>query len=151
MKYTAEKKQTIVLYILEKIAAGTQSLSKVVAETFGISTNTVHGYLNAMIEDVIIAKQKRGKYELVNSRREYTFDRDAGELESDTLPYELCLAKEIKHLGENVQRIWNYGLSEMVNNVIDHSNAKRMKVIVTQNYLTTSEKLTRALLLQRTY
>jgi len=30
MKYTTEKKQTIVLYILEKIVAETQSLSKVV-------------------------------------------------------------------------------------------------------------------------
>ena len=46
MKHTAEKKQTIILYILEKITAKTQSLSKVVAETFNISTNTVHTYLN---------------------------------------------------------------------------------------------------------
>ena len=138
MKYTAEKKQTIVLYILEKIAAETQSLSKVVAETFNISTNTVHTYLNALIENGIIKKQKRGKYTLVNTCHEYTFGRSAGDLRSDTLPYDMCLEKEIKHLSENVQRIWSYGLSEMVNNVIDHSNAENMKMFVVQNYLTTT-------------
>ena len=138
MKYTTERKQTIILYILEKIAAETQSLSKVVAETFNISTNTVHTYLNELIEDGIIEKQKRGRYSLTNTHNEYSFKRSAGDLESDTLPYELCLQKEIKHLGDNVQRIWNYGLSEMVNNVIDHSNAENMRVIVVQNYLTTN-------------
>ena len=137
MKYTTEKKQTIVLYILEKIVAETQSLSKVVAETFNISTNTVHTYLNELIENGIIEKQKRGKYSLVNTHYEYTFKRIDGDLTSDTLPYEVCLEKEIKHLNENVRRIWSYGLSEMVNNVIDHSNAESMQVIVIQNYLTT--------------
>ena len=57
---------------------------------------------------------------------------------SDTLPYDICLEQKIKHLNENVQRIWLYGLSEMINNVIDHSNAENMKLIVLQNYLTTS-------------
>ena len=138
MKYTTEKKQTIVLYILEKIIAKTDSLSKVVAETFNISTNTVHTYLNELIENGVIEKQKRGKYHLVNTRKEYTFKRSEGDLNSDTLPYDLCLEKEIKHLEDNVQRIWSYGLSEMVNNVIDHSNAENMKVIIFQNYLTTT-------------
>ena len=138
MKYTAEKKQTIILYILEKIVAETQSLSKVVAETFNISTNTVHTYLNELLENGIIEKQKRGRYSLVDTYHEYAFQRSAGDLRMDTLPYGVCLEKQIKHLDENVQRIWAYGLSEMVNNVIDHSSAENMKVIVIQNYLTTT-------------
>lgn len=138
MKYTTEKKQTIILRILEKIAAETQSLSRVVAETFNVSTNTVHLYLNELMNNGIIKKQKRGKYILVNTCQEYTFKRSAGDLKSDTLPYDICLEKDIKHLAENVKRIWSYGLSEMVNNVIDHSNAENMKMFVIQNYLTTT-------------
>ena len=57
---------------------------------------------------------------------------------SDTLPYDVCLEKQIKLLDGNVQRIWAYGLSEMVNNVIDHSNAENMKMVIIQNYLTTT-------------
>ena len=138
MKYSADKKQTIILYILEKISTEAQSISKVVSETFGVSPNTIHSYLNELIEKGVIEKLNRGKYKLVNTRSEYTFSRSAGELESDTLPYDRCLENAINHLDSNIQRIWTYGLSEMVNNVIDHSNAENMKLIVIQNYLTTS-------------
>ena len=73
MKYSAEKKKAIVLYILEKISSGTQSLSSVVAEAFGISTNTVHGYLNELIADKIIEKHKRGEYALVTEQSRFLF------------------------------------------------------------------------------
>ena len=142
MKYSAEKKQTIILYILDKIASDAQSLSKSVSETFNISTNTVHTYLNELIDNGIIEKQKRGKYKLVSTRHQYSFKRSAGELNSDTLPYDACLEKEIRHLADNVQRIWAYSLSEMVNNVIDHSDAENMHLIISQNYLTTTVILT---------
>ena len=138
MKYSNDKKQAIILYLLEKIESGAQGISKIVAETFNISTNTVHIYLNELIKNEIIEKQQRGKYQLVNKINEYTFIRSKGELTSDTLPYDICLDEKIKHLSDNVQRIWLYGLSEMVNNVIDHSTAEKMKLIVIQNYLKTS-------------
>jgi predicted transcriptional regulator/anti-sigma regulatory factor (Ser/Thr protein kinase) len=138
MKYSNDKKQAIILYLLEKIESGAQGISKIVAETFNISTNTVHIYLNELIKNEIIEKQQRGKYRLVNKITEYTFIRSKGELTSDTLPYDICLEEKIKHLSDNVQRIWLYGLSEMVNNVIDHSTAEKMKLIVIQNYLKTS-------------
>ena len=138
MKYTNNKKQTIVLYILEKISGKTPSLSKVVAETFDISTNTVHTYLKELLKDGIIEKAKRGEYSLVTTRNEYTFKRSAGELERDNLPYDEFLENKLEHLDDNVRRIWSYGLSEMVNNVIDHSQAENMKMIVLQDYLSTT-------------
>ena len=138
MKYTTEKKKTIVLYILDKIASGTKGLSNVVADAFGISTNTVHTYINELIDEGIIVKRKRGEYELATQRDKYSFLRSQGELEIDTHAFDLCLSKQINHLGENVQHIWAYAMSEMVNNVIDHSNAEQMLVIVEQNYLQTS-------------
>ena len=57
---------------------------------------------------------------------------------SDTFPYDTCLEPIIKHLNDNIRRIWMYSLSEMVNNVIDHSNAENMKLIIVQNHLSTS-------------
>ena len=137
MKYSTEKKQMITLYILEKISAKTPSLSKSVAETFGISTNTVHSYIKQLVDEGIIQKQKRGEYELVTSQTEYTFFRSKRELESDTIAYDLCLSSKIGHLEENILHIWSYALSEMVNNVIDHSSAEVMQITVAQNYLKT--------------
>ena len=142
MKYTTEKKKAILLYILDKIASGTKSLSNVVANAFHISTNTVHTYINELIDEGIIIKQKRGEYKLVTLRNEYSFSRSNGELEIDTQAYDLCLAKQISHLSENIQHIWAYAMSEMVNNVIDHSEAEHMYVFFEQNYLQTSVIIT---------
>lgn len=137
MKYTNDKKQAIVLYILEKIAAKTPSLSKVVSQTFNISTNTVHGYINELLAENIIFKPKRGEYELVTNQTEYIFLRSKGELESDTLAYDVCVHDKIRNMPENIQHIWAYAISEMANNVIDHSGAESMKITVSQNYLQT--------------
>ncbi len=138
MKYTAEKKQTVLLYILEKISSGAESLSRTVAEALGISTNTVHSYLNELLADGIIEKKGRGKYALREAETVYTFKRSQGELESDTLAYDVCLRDKLSGLPENVQHIWSYALSEMVNNVIDHSGAECMEISVTKSYLKTS-------------
>lgn len=137
MKYSAEKKRTIIFYLLEKLAAGEKSLSRVVSEAFNISTNTVHSYLNELLDNGVIKKAKRGEYALVSEHAEYIFKRSKGELENDTEAYDLCLEGRIAHLPENIQHIWVYAVSEMVNNVIDHSNAENMKLIVEQNYLNT--------------
>lgn len=138
MKYSSDKKQTIILYILDKIASREKSVSKVVSEAFNISTNTVHTYLTELINNNVIIKLKRGEYKLVSEKTLHTFKRSDGELESDTMAFDVCLSKKIEHLSENIQHIWAYALSEMVNNVIDHSNAENMQVYVIQNYLNTS-------------
>ncbi len=137
MKFRNEKKHSIVLYLLEKISEGTKSISKVVSDAFGISQNTVHKYLNELIEDDIVKKGKRGQYELVTKQSQYTFERSKGGLDSDTQAYDICLYPQINNLSENIQHIWSYAFSEMVNNVMDHSNAEIMHVIVAQNYLQT--------------
>ena len=137
MKFSAEKKQSIVLYLLEKITDDSKSLSKVVSETFGISQNTVHTYLKELLEDNIIKKGKRGKYELVTKQYHYAFKRSEGDLDTDIHAYDVCLERHINMLPENVQHIWSYAFSEMVNNVMDHSEAENMQVIVAQNFLRT--------------
>lgn len=138
MKYTAENKKTIVLYILEKISESGKLVSSAVAENFGISTNTVHSYLNELQREGIIEKQKRGEYQLVTTRETKLFSRSQGGLESDTRPFDECVEGKIGHLNENIYHIWAYAVSEMVNNVIDHSEAENMWVSVEQNYLKTS-------------
>ncbi len=138
MKYSSDKKQAINSYILEKISDEAQSLSKIIAETFNISTNTAHTYINHLLNDGIITKEKRGEYKLVKKEQAYSFSRGDREFKSDTLAYDVCLAPIISHLSENAKHIWMYAVSEMVNNVIDHSSAENMTVTVTQDYLKTS-------------
>ena len=141
MKFHSEKKQSIVLYILEKIAAGADGISRCVADTFGISTNTVHSYLNELLENRIIQKVKRGRYELVTEKFTYSLRRSEGHLDSDTYALKHCLAPHISALAPNIQEIWEYAFSEMTNNVMDHSGAEHVLVIVKTNYLYTTAAL----------
>lgn len=137
MKFNLEKKNSIKKYIMEKISGGTESVSKYVSDELGISPNTVHNYLTELLEDGIIAKSKRGEYHLVSSRKEYTLKRSEGELESDSAPYDEFLNPIIKECADNVKHIWMYSLSEMVNNVIDHSGAEVLTLTIVKDYLKT--------------
>ncbi len=126
------------MYILEKISQNASSLSKTVAETFGINTTTVHSYINELVNEGIIRKVKRGQYELVKNEYSYELSRDKGDLDSDTYALEEYLYQHIKDFPINVVSIWNYVFSEMMNNVMDHSLAPHAKLVVSQDYLTTT-------------
>lgn len=142
MKNMSEKKKAIVLYILEKISDEGKVTSSMVAENFGVSPNTVHSYLNELLREGVLEKKKRGEYSLVTERETYRFSRSEGGLESDTRPFDECVEEKIKKHGENLYHIWAYAVSEMVNNVIDHSEAENMWVTVEQDYLKTSVLIT---------
>lgn len=137
MKFNSEKKNSIIMYILDKIAQDTASLSKTVAEALNISPNTVHNYLSELQKDGIIIKSTRGKYQLVTRHFEYHLKRSQGHLNSDTYAYDACLHEHIKDFPDNVQRIWSYGFSEMINNVMDHSGAENLDIIIEQDFLCT--------------
>ena len=137
MKFTEERKRAIKGYILEKIAQQAPSVSKTVATTFEVNPSTVHTYINELVEEQVIRKVKRGQYELVSKEYEYVLYRSQGDLDNDTYAVDACLAKHIENFPVNVKNIWNYAFSEMINNVMDHSMAESVQIMITQNYLTT--------------
>ncbi|MBR3767319.1 MAG: DUF4325 domain-containing protein [Clostridia bacterium] len=138
MKYSQEKKNSIIKYLLEKINQNTAGVSKIVSETFGMSRNTVNGYINELIEKDIIKKKQRDVYELIDKKFTYALKRSEGHLDNDTYAYYNCLEPHIKDLPENVQRIWSYSFSEMINNVMDHSMAEDLDIVILRNYLETT-------------
>ena len=138
VKFNKTLKQSIVQYILEKIADGQEQLSRHVAEAFDININTVHTYINELLQDKIIERKGRDKYELVTETYGCSFSRSAGELKDETLILDKAVMPYVEKLPENVKKIWQYASSEMINNVIDHSEAEHLGIIVQQNYLQTT-------------
>ena len=49
MRFSDEKKQSIIIYMLEKIQQKCDGVSKIVAEAFDINQNTVHTYINELV------------------------------------------------------------------------------------------------------
>lgn len=137
MKFNDEKKKSIILYLLEKIEQKAENPSQIVAETFDINRNTVHTYINQLVSDNVIKRIKRGLYELVETSSEYFFSRSKNEIRNETQIYNLTLKPQICELPSNVQEIWEYAFSEMVNNVIDHSEAEKLIIIIKKNFLNT--------------
>lgn len=138
MRFNQEKKNSIILYILEKINSGTDSLSRSVSEAFGVNQATIHTYITELIEQGIIKKTKRGQYELVDQVYDYCLEKKDWMFDIDTYVYDNYLSEHIKDLPENVKHIWNYVCSEMFNNVIEHSEAGKCNIRIIQNRLNTT-------------
>ena len=138
MRFDKDKKRRIILYLLEKIAQGTENPSQIVAETFEINRNTVHTYINELVDQNVIKRSKRGMYELIENTFHYTFTKEKNEIKNETLIYNRTLKKHIEDLPSNVQEIWEYSFSEMVNNVIDHSGTETLFISIVRDYLKTS-------------
>ncbi len=138
MKFPKEKKQSIIYYILEKIDEGCKSVSKTVSEKLGINQTTVHAYINELVEKEVILRAHRGEYVLKKQRADYQLSRNNGDLASDTYAFHYCLEPHLKSFSQNVQTIWSYAFTEMINNVMDHSDAENVVISIEQDYLKTS-------------
>lgn len=138
MKFAEGKKNAVILYLLQKIEQDDKSISKAVSEAFSINQNTVHTYINELVDNSIIERKKRGQYRLVKKEYEYDLRRSNGDLDTDTYAYDNCMFPHIKGYAANIDAIWSYSFSEMINNVVDHSNAENLKIIIEQDYLNTT-------------
>lgn len=138
MKFTKEKKQAIIDYILEKIEQKEPGLPAAVINTFQINEATFYKYINELLENKTIQKTARGQYRLSDKTYRYHLMRKDGDLDRDTIAYDKCLYPHVRNFAGNAEQIWAYAFSEMTNNVMDHSGAEHMDVIVRQNELTTT-------------
>ena len=138
MKFSKDKKEIIISCLLEKIAEGRDDAPKLVSKEFEINLNTVHTYLNELIDQGRIIREKRGVYKLNENRVSFTFTRSGGDLEDDGYIFEYIVEPQIAGLSDTIQQIWYYAVSEMINNVIDHSEAENVHVTVVQDIRSTT-------------
>jgi len=137
MAFTNEKQERIKTYILEKIANGDSGIASKAMEAYEISRQTAQRYINELIDDGRIIKLSRDSYELVNSQNMYVFKRSDGQLDMEDLACEEIMKLFPENLPQNIKGIWVYVLSEMINNVIDHSDAENLYAVVGKDSLKT--------------
>ncbi len=137
MRFKEAKKKAILQYLLEKIAEGTPNIAKLVSETFEIKQNTVFTYINELIHADIIDRVGRGRYVLVKQTYIHNFSQSQGELKDEQIIFDSTLRPYFKALPNNVKGIWEYILGEIINNVIDHSTAENLQIIVQQDSIST--------------
>lgn len=137
MSFTKAKRETIKKYILDKISEDSGDIVHKTTSAFNITRNTVYRYLKELSDDQIIKKDGR-RYSLNRKDHIYTITLKDIPKDSEDTVYENYLMPLIRDFKENVIRIWYYCFTEMMNNVIDHSQAEKVTIYVSIDYMSTT-------------
>jgi anti-sigma regulatory factor (Ser/Thr protein kinase) len=125
-------------FILESLEHHPRDIVRVTVEHFGITRQAAHRHLQNLVEEkaVIPDGNTRARvYRLAPlSEWKKVFKVVPGMSESQVW---LEVAPHLGPLPENVRRIWQYGFTEMFNNVIDHSASPTVVVNVSKTAAST--------------
>lgn len=132
-------KGTIRARALELIAHDGRHVAARLISQFGISRQAANGHLQSLAREGLIESEGRTRarvYRLGKLHGEVRTYERAG-LREDIVWREV-FAPAVSGLSENVRDIWHYGVTEMVNNAIDHSGSEKVHVGVERNAVYTS-------------
>lgn len=124
-------------YLLDQIAAGASDVAHTARERFGVSRQAINKQLDKLqASDLIVADGATSarRYELRSHEVDRNFESLANVDEHEV--WKAVVEPEVSDLPRNVQDICQHGITEMVNNVIDHSESEAMAVKVLQTVAT---------------
>lgn len=129
-------------YILDNIEKHPKDIAKVAAGQFGLTRQALNKHIQKLVaEGAICAKgaQTRAReYELVSQLGwSHSFTIGSPEADEDVVWRE-NVSPLLGTLPKNVIDIWEYCITEMTNNAIDHSGGTEFTVFVTKNAAYTS-------------
>ena len=125
-----EKSENIRYFILENVDKHTTDISMVVADHFGLTRQAVNKHLQRLVAEksLIVSGRTRNKtYQLasiVDWMQSYEITPELAE----DLVWRKDIQPALGNMPDNVLEIWNYGFTEMFNNVIDHSGGTTIVV-----------------------
>lgn len=131
-------KETIRRRALALVAENGRGVARRLGAVFGLSRQVANGHLQALVSEGLLegtGSTRSRTYLLATSRQAIrSFIRDG--LSEDSVWREV-FAPVVADLAENVRDIWRYGVTEMVNNAIDHSGSGQVHVGVRRTALHT--------------
>jgi anti-sigma regulatory factor (Ser/Thr protein kinase) len=117
------------------LEAHPSDIASYTARRFNISRTTANRYLDKLVQDKLVEEEgetKARRYKLVNFVEEVLIFSITPETEEDVIWREK-IRPLLRDLSDNVLSIFQYAVSEMLNNVIDHSESPTCSVRVLQN------------------
>lgn len=126
--------QEILAFLLANAPHHPQNLVRVTCAKFGITRQAVSRYLQELVDDgklLATGNTNQRRYELPVLRNELLV-LPVADLEEDVV-WRDRIAPLVTTLPVNVVNVWQYCVSEMINNAIDHSGGSELRVRVLQN------------------
>ena len=127
-------KETIRRRALALIAEEGRGVAARLTAEFGLSRQVVSGHLQALLRSQQVAAEgsTRARVYRLTTLHETLLSYPRKDLREDVV-WQAVFAPAVADLPENVRDIWRYGVTEMVNNAIDHSGSAQVHVGVRRN------------------
>jgi hypothetical protein len=126
------------IVLLKLVADGRGNVAARLSASAGVSRQAASARVSSAVRAGLLVRQGVGRgvrYALAETHRfEQHFARIG--LSEDRVWRSLC-APVVADLPDNVRDIWQYGLTEMINNAVDHSGASVVSVGIVRNALFT--------------
>jgi len=136
---TAKKSEEIRRFIIDAILEHPKDVVARTVARFGLTRQAINRHMNILIREGLVTAEgntSQRTYRLTILRKDSLSVPIAG-LKEDRLWRE-NVSELLKDLPQNVYGIWQYGFTEMVNNVTDHSNGTTLTVTVGRTAATTN-------------
>ena len=133
-------KENIKAYILTQIGRGEKRYAAKTVEAFGVSKASVYSYVKELESDGIILKNGNREYVLASESHSFHYKTADHPDESRLLRRDV--SPLMNSLPLNVRDIWDYAVSEMLNNAIEHASAENIRLTVTMDALNTTVSIT---------
>jgi anti-sigma regulatory factor (Ser/Thr protein kinase) len=127
-------------FIIENLEAHPTDIVKVAAERFGCTRQAVHKHLRRLVVDGSVNEEgtTRNKVFKLAPLEVHEFVYRLADGVAEDVVWRTDVAPALGKLPDNVREIWQYGFTEMLNNVIDHSAATRVQVEITKTAASTT-------------
>lgn len=123
-------------FILRNVAANPTSIAGLATTRFGLSRTAINRYTRRLVEEGLLTatgKTNARRYRLKNTVDEtFTIEVSAGM--SEDAVWRFRILPHLQGVRQNVIDLCQYGFTEMLNNVIDHSDSGECVISYKQNY-----------------
>lgn len=135
----AKRGDQIRQFILNSTPAHAKGVASLAAKKFGITRQSINVYMRGLIEKGLIQAEgntKNRRYKLATLFKSESVYGING-LEEHVV-WQDDIAPLFEGQPENIIDIWFYGCTEMINNVIDHSDGTRLYICIEKDAVRTS-------------
>lgn len=128
----------VTLSVLRSIETDGRNVAVRLAETWGLTRQAATARLNKLLKAGLLTRAGHGAgvvYSLaVTHQVQQAFDREG--LMEDRV-WQTLLRPVLAELPVNVRDVWQYGMTEMINNAVDHSSGHEVRVGLRRTALST--------------
>ena len=125
---------------LTQIGRGEKRYAAKTVEAFRVSKASVYSYVKELESDGIIIKN--GNREYVLASESYSFHYKTVDHPDESRLLRRDVSPLMNSLPLNVRDIWDYAVSEMLNNAIEHASAENIHLTVMMDALNTTVSIT---------